>query len=515
MANEKAGAIAQGPRLTGVLGWIERVGNRIPHPIVIFIFFFFATLVLSAVLAATGYSAVNPVDGKTVSVVNLLTSPNVSAILADMHKVFVGFSPVATVFVATLGLGIANGSGLLTGSLRLASSFKSKFLVTTLVVLIGIQGNLIGDAAFVVFPPLIAMVYLNLGRNPLAGLFTSYASVACGFGAALVVGAGDAMLAGMTEAAARLIDPNAVVSPASGYYFMFVSCLLLAPIVAWVSIRFVEDKLDAMQMGTGAKIDPASVVVDLDAKERKAMKAAGIALAAVVAVIAAMCLKGMPFAPPEGKGMAYSSLLKAIPAIILFVFGVPGYVYGRIAGTIKSFKDALGMMTNEIKTIAPFFLLCFFASQFISVFGKSNIGTIIAIHCGTGLRDSGIQGVWMFVAFVFIVAVVNLFVSSMSAKWALMSSIFVPMLMIAGITPAATQMAYRVGDSLTNNIAPTFAYLGVILSYAQTYDKRAQTGTVIAYMLPFSIAFTLVWVALLIAWTLLGLPIGPGYAIFM
>lgn len=515
MSQARAASASEKPRLSGILGWIERVGNKIPHPIILFIGFFFLTLLLSAILSRTAFNAVNPVDNKSVSVINLLTSANIAAILASIHSVFVSFSPVATVFVATLGLGVANGSGLLTSSLRLASSFKSRFLLTTLVVMIGIQGNLVGDAAFVIFPPLIAVVYLNLGRNPLAGLFTSYASVACGFGAALVVGAGDASLAGMTEAAARLIDPSIVVSPASGYYFMFASCFVLAPTIAWLSIHVVEKKLDAMQMGTDAKIDPNSVDINLSAQENKAMKGAGLGLVGVVAVLVVLCLKGMPFAPPAGQSLAYSPMLKAIPLVILFIFAVPGYVYGKIAGTIKGFKDALNMMTNEIKTIAPFFLLCFFAAQFISVFGKSNIGTIIAIKLGTFLRDSGIHGTGLFIAFVFVVAIINLFVSSMNAKWALISSIFVPMLLIAGISPAATQMAYRVGDSLTNNITPTFAYLGVILSYAQVYDKRAQTGTVLAYMLPFSIGFTIVWVGFLLIWTLLGLPIGPGYQIFM
>lgn len=363
------------PQLTGILGIIERTGNKIPHPIYMFIAFFFIVLGLSAVLAAAGFQTVNPVNNEEVSVVNLLTAAGIADILKGFPTEWAGFSPIGAVFVATLGLGVANGSGFLNGTLRLASNFKSKFLVTVLVVLIGINGNLIGDAAFVVFPPLIAILYMNLGRNPLAGLFTAYASVACGFGASLVVGNGDAMLAGMTETAAQ--------------------------------------------------------------------------------------------------------------------------------------------MANEIKSISQFFLICFFACQFIAVFAKSNIGTIVAIKCGLFLKDSGIQGVGLFLLFVFLVALINLFVSSMSAKWAILSTVFVPMLLIAGISPAATQMAYRVGDSLTNNITPTFAYLGIILTYAQKYDRRAQTGTVIAYMLPFSISFTIVWVGLLIIWTLLGLPIGPGYHVFL
>ena len=324
------------PQLTGILGIIERTGNKIPHPIYMFIAFFFIVLGLSAVLAAAGFQTVNPVNNEEVSVVNLLTAAGIADILKGFPTEWAGFSPIGAVFVATLGLGVANGSGFLNGTLRLASNFKSKFLVTVLVVLIGINGNLIGDSAFVVFPPLIAILYMNLGRNPLAGL-----------------------------------------------------------------------------------------------------------------------------------------------------------------------------------SISQFFLICFFACQFIAVFAKSNIGTIVAIKCGLFLKDSGIQGVGLFLLFVFLVALINLFVSSMSAKWAILSTVFVPMLLIAGISPAATQMAYRVGDSLTNNITPTFAYLGIILTYAQKYDRRAQTGTVIAYMLPFSISFTIVWVGLLIIWTLLGLPIGPGYHVFL
>jgi len=512
-ANRKAENKRQ---LSGMLGFIERAGNKIPHPIYMFIVFFFLTLVLSAICAAAGVKAVNPVNDKEVAAVNLLTAGGIADILKSFPSVWASFAPIGAVFIATLGLGVANGSGFLKGILSLASNFKSKFIVTMIVVLIGINGNLIGDTAFVVFPPLIAILYINLKRNPLAGLFTAYASVACGFGAALVVGNGDAMLAGMTEAAARLVDPAMVVSPASGYYFMLVSTILLSPAIAWVSIKFVEKKLDDTGMGVEFELkEEEHIKVSLSAVENKAMKSAALGLAGLVLVFVAMGFKGMPFAPPEGKSFAFSPMLRAIPAVILFVFAVPGYVYGKITGSIKEFKDIFAMMTNEIKTIASFFLICFFASQFISVFAKSNLGTIIAIKCGLFLKNSGIHGVGLFIAFVFLIAIINLFVSSMSAKWAVLSTVFVPMLLIAGITPAATQMAYRIGDSLTNNITPTFAYLGIILTYAQKYDKRAQTGTVMAYMLPFSIAFTLVWVLLLVLWTVSGLPIGPGYHVFM
>ncbi len=515
MSNSKQNESNQ-VRMPGILGWIERTGNKIPDPIYMFIVFFFVVLGLSAILSTMNFQTVNPIDNEVVKVVNLLTAEGIADILKGFPSEWAGFSPIGAVFVATLGLGVANGSGFLNGTLRLASNFKSKFVVTFLVVLIGINGNLIGDAAFVVFPPLIAILYMNLNRNPLAGLFTAYAAVSCGFGASLVVGNGDAMLAGMTEVAAQLVDANATVSPASGYYFMLVSTLVLSPVVAWVSINFIEKRLDAAKMGTDSELDESEKFnIHLDAKESKAMKMAALSLLILVAILVVMSFNGMPFAPPEGKSFAYSPILKCIPAVILFVFAVPGYVYGKLIGTIKTFKDALNMMTEEVKRISQFFLICFFACQFIAVFAKSNIGTVIAIKCGLFLKDSGIQGVGLFMLFVFLVAIVNLFVSSMSAKWAILSTVFVPMLLIAGISPAATQMAYRVGDSLTNNITPTFAYLGIILTYAQKYDKRAQTGTVLASMIPFSISFTIVWTILLLVWILLGLPIGPGYNIFV
>ena len=269
-ANRKAENKRQ---LSGMLGFIERAGNKIPHPIYMFIVFFFLTLVLSAICAAAGVKAVNPVNDKEVAAVNLLTAGGIADILKSFPSVWASFAPIGAVFIATLGLGVANGSGFLKGILSLASNFKSKFIVTMIVVLIGINGNLIGDTAFVVFPPLIAILYINLKRNPLAGLFTAYASVACGFGAALVVGNGDAMLAGMTEAAARLVDPAMVVSPASGYYFMLISTILLSPAIAWVSIKFVEKKLDDTGMGVEFELkEEEHIKVSLSAVENKAIK---------------------------------------------------------------------------------------------------------------------------------------------------------------------------------------------------------------------------------------------------
>lgn len=498
-------------RMEGIFGWVERMGNKVPHPIYLFIWFFVIALFASAALNWAGIQVLNPATKKLVPVVNLLTSKNIANIFVNATKEFVMFAPVGTVFVATVGLGLASGSGFLEATLKLVGLAKSKFWTTAFVVLIGINGNLVGDAAFVIFPPLCAILFKSTGRNPLAGLFTAFASVACGFGASLFVGAGDAFLAGMTEAAAKIIDPKYVSSPAMGYYFLLASTLFMTPVGTWVTLRFVEPKLDQMGVGTLGLESAKKIETSLSELERKGLRSAGMAVLAFVVVLVLMTLPGMPFAAPAGKSVIYGPLLKSIPPLILLMFFIPGYMYGKAVGTVKSFNDAIKMMGTEIKNISGFFLICFFAAQFIAVFRDSNIGMVTAIYGGNFLTGLGIKGPLLLTFFVLLVGFINIFMGSMSAKWALLSSVFVPMLMIAGIDPSATQMAYRIGDSITNNITPTLPYLAVILGYAQEYDPRARTGTVLAYMLPFSIAFTVAWTGLLLLWLYLGLPIGPGY----
>ena len=237
----------------GFFGWVERYGNKVPHPVYLFIWFFIITLILSAVLHFTGIQAVNPASQKLVTVTNLLTAEKIGNYAVNIVKEFVNFPPLGMVLVITLGIGVASGTGLLQACLKLAGLAKSKFTVTAVVMLIGINGNLAGDAAFVIYPPLVALLFQGLGRNPIAGLFAGYASVSCGFGANLLVCSADASLAGMTEAAAKIVDPKFVGSAAMAWYFMFTSTLVLTPVATWVNLRLVEPKLDRMGIGGGSQ----------------------------------------------------------------------------------------------------------------------------------------------------------------------------------------------------------------------------------------------------------------------
>lgn len=502
-------------QMRGFLGWVERAGNKVPHPVYLFIWLFFITLVLTSILSFSGVQATNPTTNKVVVVVNMLTGSQIGLFMKNIVSKFVTFRPLGMVLVATIGLGVANKTGLLETSLRLTGMAKSATVTTALVFLVGICGNIAGDAAFIILPPLTALLFQGTGRNPLAGLFAGFAGVSCGFGANLLIGSADAALAGLTEAAAQIIDPNYVATPAMGYYFLLASTIFLVPVGTIVTMKYVEPKLNKFGIGVDSikKFEAANIKVTLSSEEKSALKAAGISVFIFFGVIALMTLPGFPFAVPEGKSVVQGYLMKSVPPLILLLFFIPGYVYGKKMGKIRDFQDTIPMMSDELKTISSFILICFFASMFISVFSDSNIGFIIAIKGAEFLQHIGLQGPLLLVSFVIVVGIINLFIGSASAKYALLSTIFVPMLMMSGINPAATQAVYRMGDSITNNITPTLPYLAIVLSYAQEYDVRAKTGTVMAYMLPYTAAFGVAWCAFLVIWYLLGLPMGPGYSI--
>lgn len=502
-------------QLSGFYGWVERAGNKVPHPVYLFLWLFVITVLVSVGLSMIGISAENPVTKEAVNVVNMLKSDMVATFLKSMGKEFMNFAPMLTVPICTLGLGVANGSGLLNTTLKLAGLSKSPLRMTLIISLIGVCGNLVGDAAFIIFPPLVAMLFQGTGRNPLAGLFLAFASVCVGFGANLLVGSADASLAGLTQAAAVLFDPDYVASPMMGYYFLLASTFIMTIACTYVTLKFVEPKLEKTGLGADATVTNADLSYSAPSEiEMKGMKAALLTLIVFFAAVAVMCMKGMPFAAPEKGSVLTGALMKSIPTLIFIMFYSMGFVYGKVTGKIKRFSDTIPMMQSEMKTLASFFVICFFAAQFIAVFRDSNIGLIVAINGGALLKASGVQGPVLLALFVVLTSIVNLFMGSASAKWALLSVVFVPMLMIAGIDPSATQVAYRIGDSLTNNITPTLPYLAIILGYAQEYDVRAKTGTVMAYMLPYTLIGGIVWIAFLLIWAYAGLPMGPGYYAF-
>lgn len=495
----------------GFFSFIENVGNKIPHPVYLFICLWILALAASWIMSSLGVSVINPSNGKTVTVVNMMTSQKWAEFLRNMGKTWMTFAPMLTVPLCTLGMAVSTHSGMMNAMLKSAGATKSDWKMCLVVAFIGVMANLAGDAAFIVFPPLVAMLFIATNRNPLAGLFLAYGSVSIGFGANLLPGSADASLAAMTEAAAQTLDPKFIATPVMSWYFMFVSTFVMTFMCAWVNLKVVEPRLNREKLGT-AYIKPVNEdKFELTAQEKKAMKAGLLGMVGVIAVCGLLCLPGMPFQAPKNGSIMTGYLWKCIPTIIFVLFFVSGYAFGKVAGTIKKFGDTIPMMTKELGTLASFFLVCFVASQFISIFGASKIATVIAVICGGWLKGLGLPAWALAGIFVILIAFLNLFMGSANGKWALISSVFVPMLMIAGVNPATAQAAYRMGDGVTNNITPTLAYLAILLGYAQQYDPRAKTGTVIAYQLPYTLICTFVWIVFLMIWIVLDIPMGPGY----
>lgn len=503
----------------GFMGMIEKVTNKIPHPGLIFFWLSVVVLVFSFVLSMMEVSAINPSNGEVIEVTNLISSPFIAAFLTDMGKTFATFAPMLTVLLATLGMGVANRSGLLNNTLKLVGkSSQNKFVLTFMVALVGILGNLAGDVATYILPSLCAVLFYGCGRNPIAGLLLAYSAGGVGFGANFIVGSGDVTLSGLTGAAATLLDPAFEASPAMGWYFMAITTPILALLLTLVDLKWVEPKLDRLQVGTNyhEEIDAGALdALSISKDEQTGLKHALFGLLGVVAVWVIMCFPGMPLAAPEGKGLFDGKLLKTVTAFIFFMFLVPGWIYGKRVGSIKSFQDVTKQMGEEIKTLTPFFVISFFASQFMYLFSASNLGQIIAVKGGELIKSSGISGPFVLVLMVLMVGLINFFIPSSSAKWALLAPVFVPMLMVIGINPAAAQTAYRIGDGITNSLTPMLAGMVVNLTYAQKYDERIQLGTMFTNLVPLNLVPGIIWIAILYVWCQLGLPLGPGFTPFL
>ena len=483
---------------------IEKSGNKLPDPVVIFISLCLIILFASFVTGKMGVSAKNPADGKVIEAVNLLTPEGIAKIISEAVNNFATFPPLGLVLVVMIGVGVAEKTGYFETLMKYTIEKTPRKIIVPMIILVGILGNAAGDAAPIVLPPIAAMVFIKLGYHPVAGLVMAYASALGGYSASLMIGMSDALIVSFTEPAAKLVDDSVPVNAVMNYYFLCVSTVVLL-IAAW----FVTVKITIPRFGA-YKSDVHTAAEDVTPTERKAMIYANIALliAMVVVTFLAVPENGLLRNAKTGSLIQDSPLMNGIVPIITLLFFVPGLVYGFVAGTMRSTKKFAEMLGDAMSTMGPFIVIVFFAAQMLAYFKWSNLGTIIAIKGAEALQ--GQNGVVLILGVLALSAFINMLIGSASAKWAIMAPILVPMLMLLGFHPAFTQVIYRVGDSITNPITPMMPYLPLLLSYAQRYVKDIGLGTLIAALMPFSVAFGIFWTILLIAWYLTGLPVGPG-----
>jgi len=517
--NEKqSGAFAR------FLATVEWLGNLLPHPVTLFAMFALFIVLLSGVLGYFDVSVLDPrpegakgreADG-VIEVISLMNAEGLQRIVTGLVTNFTGFAPLGTVLVALLGVSVAEHSGLLQTAMRSMVVNASPRMVTVVIVFAGIISNTASELGYVVLIPLAAMIFHSLGRHPLAGLAAAFAGVSGGYSANLLLGTVDPLLSGITEAAAHMIDPGYTVGPEVNWYFMFISTFAVAFMGAFVTEKIVEPRL--------GKYDPSEAAVELEkpkieqptAQEKKALKMAGLAFVAVCVVLALTIVpENGVLRHPETGEVAGSPFLKGIVAFIFISFAVPGFVYGRVAGTMKNDRDIINAMAKSMSSLGLYITLVFFAAQFVAFFKWTNLGTVLAVKGAAFLQAVGLDGPSVFILFILMCGMVNLSLGSASAQWAVTAPIFVPMLMLIGYSPEVIQAAYRIGDSSTNIITPMMSYFGLILAVAAKYKKDLGMGTLIATMLPYSMVYIVGWTILFYVWVfLLGMPVGPGAATY-
>ncbi|MCF8241676.1 MAG: AbgT family transporter [Melioribacteraceae bacterium] len=487
------------------LGLIEKVGNALPHPATLFFLFAAGVVILSGIMSLFDLSVKHPGTGETVEVFNLMSIEGIHLILTEMITNFTGFAPLGTVLVSMLGIGIAESSGLIGTALRLLVISAPKKLLTFVLVFAGILSNTASEVGYVLLVPLGAIIFLAVGRHPIAGMAAAFAGVSGGYSANLLLGTIDPLLAGLSQEAARIIDPEYQVNAAANYFFMFVSTFFIAYAGTWIT-----EKIVAPRLGEYKGDEKPEELRKLTPDEKKGLLYAGIGSLGFIAVLLfGVIPEGGFLRNPETDEILHSPFMDGIVAFIFIGAAIAGVAYGIGAKTYKNDSDVMKGMGKAMETLGIYIVLVFFAAQFVAYFKWTNLGLIIAIEGAELLKASGFGDIPLMLAFILLSAVINLFMGSASAKWAIMAPVFIPMFMLLGYTPELVQATYRIGDSVTNIISPMMSYFALIVAFMERYDKKAGMGTVISTMLPYSFGFLLIWAVLLIIWLIFGIPLGP------
>ena len=386
-------------------------------------------------------------------------------------------------------------------------------LLTFVIVFAGVMSNMASDIGYVLLVPMGAIIFMSVGRHPIAGLAAAFAGVSGGFSANLLLGTIDPLLAGISQEAARIIDPNYTVTPACNYYFMVVSTFFIAAVGTWVTERIIVPRLGDYE---GDMSTDANELQKLNAAEKRGLWWAFlVSVALLVVVLIGLVPDNGILRHAETGSVLYSPFMHGIVTFIFLGGLLAGLGYGIGAGTFKSDADVVKGMKESRESLGLYMVLVFFAAQFVGYFKYTNLGIIFAIKGADVLKASGLGPIPLMLGFVLLAAAINLCMGSASAKWAFMAPVFIPMFMLLGYSPELIQGVYRIGDSTTNLISPMMSFFALIVAFVQRYDSKAGIGTVIATMLPYSVAFLVVWMVLLVAWLLLGLPLGPGAGLYL
>ncbi len=515
LAHADGGAPARAgkTRMERMLDVVERVGNKVPHPVVIFVLLIALVILLSHLFymmgASVTYQAINPetnaVEEVTTYAQSLLTADGIRFMFTGVVANFMSFTAVGVIIVAMLGVGVAEEAGLIKALIHKLVNVAPRGAMTYILVFIGILSSIAADAGYLVLIPLAAAAFLTLGRHPLAGLAASFAGVAAVFSVNILIKPLDGILTGITNDAIHLLNPNLSIDLTANFWFSVASVFLLTFVVAFLTEKVVEPRLGAY---TGERPEPVSG--GMSAEESRGLKFAGYGLLGATAVFALLALPpGAPLRNPEtGALIGDSPFMDGLIVFITILFLASGWMYGVGARTVRNTTDVVNAMEKAIRGLAGLIFLLFVISQFLAFFTYSNIATLAAVNLGDALEHAGLGGLTLLLGFILAISVLDLIMTGAIPKWAIFAPVFVPLLMRLNVDPAAVLAAYRVADGPFNAISPLNAYFALIVAFAQKYDPKAGVGTVIALMLPYVVVLLVLWTALFAVWQLLGLPWG-------
>ncbi|AQS39433.1 putative p-aminobenzoyl-glutamate transporter [Shewanella psychrophila] len=507
MANEQ---VASG-KLGRILDGIERVGNKLPDPAMLFLILLFTVWGLSALLSGVSFEAIDPRTSSPIEVKNLLSADALTHFLTSMVTTFTAFAPLGVVLVAMLGVGVAENSGFINTALKKMLKVTPLKFLTPAVVLVGIISHTATDAGYVVVIPLAGVIFFTVGRHPLAGIAAAFAGVSGGFCANFIPSGIDPLLQSFTQSAAQIVDPDIQINPLNNWFFAASSCIPIVLVIWYLTDKVLEPRLNRTHKVNTEEVDVPSME-ESTPKEEKAFRVASLVmLAAMIGFFSLTISETSTLRDANGSLTSFSApLMQSIVPLIFIFFVIPGVVYGYMTGTFKNSNDVVQAMSKSMSGMAHYIVMAFFCAQFVAAFSASNLGALIAVEGASGLQAMNLPAEVTVVGMIMLVAFVNLFVGSSSAKWALIGPVLVPMLMQLNISPDLSQAAYRVGDSSSNIITPLMPYFPLVVVYCQRYVKNIGIGTLISMMLPFSLCLLALWSSWLLIYWSIGMPLGLG-----
>lgn len=495
-------------RVQRALASVERIGNKLPDPAVLFIALLFIVWLLSWLLSGIDFGVTDPRTGAALAINNQLSGESLTTFFSVMVTNFSHFHPVGVVLVAMLGIGVAEHTGFINAALRALMSVTARWLLTPMLITVGIMSHSAVDAGYVLVIPLGGVIFYAAGRHPLAGIAAAFAGVSGGFSANFVPSALDPMLQGISQAGAQIIDPTVTLNPLNNYFFTTASALLVIGLGWFLTDRVVEPRLAANEVdGDMSEMPSMDALKD---NERRALRGA------LISMVLGMLILALSAVPENSAWRADdgaltsggAALMKSIVPLIFLLFLVPGVVYGLLSGSVKSSRDMIQGMSKAMEGMGYYLVIMFFIAQFIYAFGQSNLGVLLALKGAALIKALALPAPVTIIGIILLTGFINLFVGSASAKWALLAPIFIPMLMQLGISPDLAQAAYRIGDSSTNIITPLMPYFPLVVVFCQRYVSNTGIGTVTAMMLPYSLCFLALWTVFLLMYWGLGFPLG-------